>query len=101
MLLLRQFEPHRASAHADPVFNRLTTSKVKLSTAVPGQIKNLQFTLKYEVARQGSLAVLLQERHRPATLRQHELHQHPRSHELMTMQNLDRWRFVLSAEDVS
>ena len=75
VLLPRQLQPHRASSHADPVFDRLAAGEIEIGAAMPGQVQDLDLTLEREVTGKGSLAVLFQERHRPPTLCQHELHQ--------------------------
>src|ERR1035437_1665268 len=61
VLVSRQLQPYRTSAHTDPVFDCLTASEIELGAAMPGQVEDLQFALEDEIARQRCLAVLLKE----------------------------------------
>jgi len=53
----------------------LTAGKLGFRAAVSGEFEDLRFILEYELPRQGSLAVLLQERYAPAFFGKYELHQ--------------------------
>ena len=50
VLVRCKLQPNGASAHADPVFDRLTAGQVEFRTAVPGKVQDLQFALEDEVA---------------------------------------------------
>jgi hypothetical protein len=77
VLLSRQTEPDGPSAHGDPLFDRLMSGKVELSSSAPGQVQNFDVVLERESSGEGSLEIRFQERDRPATLRQDELHVDP------------------------